>query len=87
MTGSTPGSADAREPTREPRSHGSVVGARRAVGVLEQAGLALDAPRGNLAGLTARVESVKVLEGTWQVCTGMNYTGSCTTVGADSAEG
>jgi hypothetical protein len=46
----------------------------------------LDAPRGNLAALTARAESVKVSAGTWQLCTGMNYTGTCTTVGADTAD-
>jgi hypothetical protein len=45
--------------------------------------LELDAPRGNLAALTARAESVKVGAGTWQLCTGMNYTGTCTTVAAD----
>ena len=48
--------------------------------------LELDAPRGNLAGLTARAESVKVTAGTWQLCTGMNYTGTCTTLGADAAD-
>jgi len=45
--------------------------------------LELDAPRGNLAALTARAESVRVGAGTWQLCTGMNYTGTCTTVAAD----
>jgi hypothetical protein len=45
--------------------------------------LKLDAPRGNLAALTARAESVRVGAGTWQLCTGMNYTGTCTTVAAD----
>jgi hypothetical protein len=44
------------------------------------------APAGNVAGLTARVESLKVVSGTWQVCTGMNYTGTCTTIAADSAD-
>lgn len=45
--------------------------------------LEIDAPRGNLAALTARAESVRVGAGTWQLCTGMNYTGTCTTVAAD----
>jgi len=48
--------------------------------------LVLDAPRGNLAGLTARAESVRVVEGSWQLCTGMNYTGTCTTLAADAAD-
>ena len=48
--------------------------------------LEIDEPRGNLAALTARAESVKVTAGTWQLCTGMNYTGTCTTLGADSAD-
>jgi hypothetical protein len=48
--------------------------------------LALDQARGNLAALTARVESVRVTAGTWQLCTGMNYTGNCVVVDRDLAD-
>jgi hypothetical protein len=48
--------------------------------------LELAAARGNLAGLTARAESIRVMAGTWQLCTGMNYTGTCTTIDADRAD-
>lgn len=48
--------------------------------------LELREARGNLAALTARAESVRVISGTWQLCTGMNYTGTCTTIAADRAD-
>jgi hypothetical protein len=48
--------------------------------------LALVEARGNLAALTARVESLRVQAGTWQLCTGMNYTGNCMVIDKDSAD-
>jgi hypothetical protein len=48
--------------------------------------LALDEARGNLAALTARVESVRLTGGPWQLCTGMNYTGNCMVIDGDRAD-